>query len=56
MSPASRDHRQYHSSGVLIDNALQKLFLDSEPLMLTFKEFQLLAHTWWENSSRTVGR
>ena len=44
-----------HSSGVLIDLARREVFLDGEPLMLTFKEFELLAHLV-ENSSRTVGR
>ena len=42
-----------HSSGVLIDLARREVFLDGEPLMLTFKEFELLAHLV-ENSSRTV--
>ena len=44
-----------HSSGVLIDLARREVFLDGEPLMLTFKEFELLAHLV-ENVSRTVGR
>ncbi|WP_426699098.1 winged helix-turn-helix domain-containing protein [Rothia mucilaginosa] len=44
-----------HSSGVLIDLARREVFLDGEPLMLTFKEFELLAHLV-ENASRTVGR
>ena len=35
--------------------ARREVFLDGEPLMLTFKEFELLAHLV-ENSSRTVGR
>ncbi|MDO5749769.1 MAG: winged helix-turn-helix domain-containing protein [Rothia sp. (in: high G+C Gram-positive bacteria)] len=43
------------SSGVLIDLARREVFLDGEPLLLTFKEFELLAHLV-ENSSRTVGR
>jgi response regulator consisting of a cheY-like receiver domain and a winged-helix DNA-binding domain len=44
-----------HTNGVLIDLARREVFLDGEPLMLTFKEFELLAHLV-ENSSRTVGR
>ena len=44
-----------HTNGVLIDLARREVFLDGEPLMLTFKEFELLAHLV-ENSSRTVER
>ena len=43
------------SNGVLIDLARREVFLDGEQLMLTFKEFELLAHLV-ENSTRTVGR
>lgn len=49
------DKQTPHTNGVLIDLARREVFLDGEPLMLTFKEFELLAHLV-ENSSRTVGR
>ena len=46
MSPDEAETTNSHSSGVLIDLARREVFLDGEPLMLTFKEFELLAH-WW---------
>ena len=55
MSPAKQRPRIATLPGVLIDLARREVFLDGEPLMLTFKEFELLAHLV-ENSSRTVGR
>ena len=44
MLSARQRTRIANSSGVLIDLARREVFLDGEPLMLTFKEFELLAH------------